>query len=260
VEADIGPWKYVDRHGRLKAFSNQGLTTIVGSDGRTSLVFRGDHSIPHAVKRLGWVHVGDPDSSQGYLFDPYQGLPHAKMFRVTTPTGDSHLFVHPLEGDEQFNNSYVAVSPDSQWMVSGEWGDMSRFLLFPTPILNPSAPPSGGVLPLAAMITLDHKVRNVQGATFIDTTRLLCSTNDPGRDLWPTPRQLLQVDLPGPLVGAAATAQVTYVGQLPTDSLCPGTFEVEGLAYDATTGDLRVDVVPPNICGLFTTIYRYRRT
>src|ERR1035437_2300520 len=71
VVANIGSWKYIDRHRHLKAFSNQGLTTVVGKDGSTSLLYRGDYSIPRAVKSQGWVHVGDPGSSQGYVIDPY---------------------------------------------------------------------------------------------------------------------------------------------------------------------------------------------
>jgi hypothetical protein len=259
VAPNIGSWKYIDRQRRLKAFSNQGLTTVVGKDGSTSLVYRGDSSIPRGVKSQGWVHVGDPGSCQGYVFDPYQGPAKSKMFQVTTPEGERYEYVHTLVGDELMNNSYATVSPDGQWLIAGEWGDMTRLLMFPAPILNPDTPRLGGALDLAAMITLDHKVRNVQGAVFVNPTRLLCSSNDLASDLWPTPRQLLQIDLSGPLTGAATTASVTYLGQLPTESVCPGTFEVEGIDYDPATGDLRVNVVPPNVCGLFTTIYRYRQ-
>jgi hypothetical protein len=258
----LGPWHYVDRDHRFKAFANQGLTTVVAADGSRSVLYRGDYSIPRGVKSQGWVHIGDPDSSQGYVFDPYQGIAGAtsKMYQVTTPAGDRYDFVHALEGDEKFNNSYVAISPDGQWMVSGEWDVISHLLVFPTPIMNPAAPQTGGALPLSAMITLDQPVRNVQGATFVDATQLLCSTNDMATDLWPTPRQLLQIDLAGPLTGAATTAKVTSLGELPTESLCRGTFEVEGIDYDPASGDPRVDIVPPSVCSLLTTIYRFRRT
>jgi hypothetical protein len=257
----LGPWRYVDRDRKLKAFANQGLTTVMASDGSRSLVYRGDFSIPRPVKAKGWVHIGDPDSSQGYVFDAYQGEPGAtsKMYEVTTPAGQKFDYDHVLEGDELYNNSYAAVSPDGQWLVSGEWGVLSRLLIFPTPILNPATPKEGGALPLAGLIALDRPVRNVQGATFVDATRLLCSSNDPNTDLWPTPRQLLQIDLGGPLTGAATTGQVTSLGELPTESLCPGVFEVEGIDYDATSGDLRVDIVPPSVCSVLTTIYRFRR-
>jgi hypothetical protein len=259
--ANVGPWQYVDRDYQLHAFANQGLTTVVSADGSTSLLYRGDYSIPDRVKNQGWVHIGDPDSSQGYVFDAYQGDTGAttKMYEVTTPAGDQFDYVHQLEAGEMFNNSYVAVSPDGQWMVSGEWDVMTRLLIFPTPVLNPATPPTGGALPLSGTIALDHPVRNVQGATFVSATRLLCSTNDEGTDLWPTPRQLLEVNLVAPLVGAATSAQVTSLGELPTESICPGTFEVEGIDYDATAGDLRVDIVPPAPCSVLTTIYRFRQ-
>jgi hypothetical protein len=259
--AGLGPWQYVDRDRKVKAFANQGLTTVAAADGSTSIVYRGDFSIPRRVKAQGWIHIGDPDSSQGYLFDAYQGAPGAtsKMYEVTTPSGQNFDYDHALEGDEQFNNSFATVSPDGQWLVSGEWGVLSRLLVFPTPILNTATPKEGGPLPLVGMIALDHPVRNVQGATFVDATRLLCSTNDPDADLWPTPRQLLQVDLAGALTGVATTAQVTSLGELPTESLCPGVFEVEGIDYDPTSGDLRVDIVPPSLCSVLTTIYRFRQ-
>jgi hypothetical protein len=259
--ASLGPWQYVDRDHEAKPFANQGLTTVVAADGSTSVLYRGDWSIPDRVKSQGWVHIGDPDSSRGYVFDAYQGDTGAtsKMYEVTTPTGEQFDYLHQLEGDEKFNNSYVAVSPDGQWMVSGEWDVMTRLLMFPTPILNAATPPTGGALPLSAMITLDRPVRNVQGATFVSDTKLLCSTNDEGTDLWPTPRQLLEVNLVAPLTGVATNAQVTSLGELPTESLCPGTFEVEGIDYDPTSGDLRVDIVPPAPCNVLTTIYRFRQ-
>jgi hypothetical protein len=262
VVADLGPWRYVDKSHRIKASANQGLTTVVAADGSTSLLYRGDASIPDRLKGAGWVHIGDPDSSQGYVFDAYQAADGAisKMYEVTTPAGETIDFVHDLEGDERVNNSWVAVSPDGQWMVSGEWDVMSRLLVFPAPVLNPVTAPTGGPLLLAAMITLDRPVRNVQGATFVNDTTLLCSSDDADTDLWPTPRQLLQVALPGPLTGSAITAQVTSYGELPTESLCPGTFEVEGIDYDRIHGDLRVDIVPPLPCGVVTTIYRFTQS
>jgi hypothetical protein len=257
----LGPWTEVDRSRRLKFFANQGLATVVGSDGSTSLVFRGSYSVPRRLKGRGWIHIGDPDSSQRHVFDCYQGSAGAtsKLFEVTTPTGEQFDYEHRLEGDEQFNNSYVAVSPDGQWMISGEWGVMRRILVFPTPILNPRAAGGGGALPLAATIDLDRGVRNVQGATFLNDTRLVCSTDDPGTDLWPTPRQLLQIDLSEQLGQKTVEGHVTSFGQLPSTSLCPGDVEVEGLDYDVTTGDLRVVVVPPSVCGLLALVHRFRQ-
>src|SRR5207302_3319136 len=101
--APLGPWHYAGRDRELKRFANQGLATVVGADGSTKLVYRGDWSIPGRLKDQGWVHVGDPGSSHGHLFDAYQGADGAtsKMFEVTTPDGDNFEYVHPLEGDER---------------------------------------------------------------------------------------------------------------------------------------------------------------
>jgi hypothetical protein len=94
----------------------------------------------------------------------------------------------------------------------------------------------------------------------VDPTTLLCTTDDPMSDLWPTPQQLLQVRLAGPLTGVDTTAEVTSLGQPAMESLCQGTFEVEGIDYSAITGDLLIVVVPPKPCRLWTTIYQYRKS
>jgi hypothetical protein len=256
----LGPWGEVGRTRRLKYFADQGLATVTRADGTSFQLYRGSGSVPRRLRKQGWVHVGDPDSSRGHVFDAYQGASGAtsKMFEVTAPDGRRYDYVHRLEGDERMNNSYVAVSPDGQWMVSGEWDVMSRLLVFATPMLNPSAPASGDELAWAALINLDRPVRNMQGATFLDATRLLCSTDDPGTDLWPTARQLLQVDLAAPLAGASIDGRVSSLGPLPTHSICPGEPEVEGLDFDVATGDLRVVVVPPGVCGFLVEVHRFR--
>jgi hypothetical protein len=76
-------------------------------------------------------------------------------------------------------------------MVNGEWDTMNRFLVFPTPVLNPSTSPAGGTLDIAAELKLDRPVRDVQGCTFFSATRLLCASDDSGTDLFPTTKQLL---------------------------------------------------------------------
>ena len=54
--------------------------------------------------------------------------------------------------------SFAAVSPDSQWMVSGEWGVMSHLRVYPTPYFNPATSPNGGSLTLSGSITLHTPV------------------------------------------------------------------------------------------------------
>ncbi len=86
------------------------------------------------------------------------------MFRVQAPGGAWSEYVHTLSPGEAMNNSWVAISPDGQWMLSGEWGTMDRLLVFPTPGENPSTSPSAN-LPQAATVRLDHAVRDVQAVT-----------------------------------------------------------------------------------------------
>jgi hypothetical protein len=251
----------------INGFGGEGLATV-SAGGSHTIDLRGALSIPAALVSQGWTHIGDPGSWRGDVFDAFQagrataatGSSGAKMFRVTTAAGRATDFVHRLVPGEAINNSFAAISPDGQWMVSGEWNTERRLLVFPTPLVNPAAPVSrAGDLPLAATISLDRPVRDVQGCAFTSPTVLLCSSDDPGTDLWPTDHQLLEVRLPHALNGSATTATVTSLGRLPEQSICPGTFEPEGIDYEATSGELRVEVNPPAPCDLTTTVYDYRR-
>jgi hypothetical protein len=214
------------------------------------------------LRRQGWDHVGDPDAWEGWIVDAFQGGPGstAKMFRVTSPSGRQTEVVHHLVPGETGNNSFAAVSPDGQWTLSGEWGTEWRLLVFPTPVLNPAGRP-GSPLPLAGVVLLARPVRNLQGCAFATPTRLLCTASDPGRDLWPTPDQLLQIDLAHALSatpgGSSIAATVGEVGELPLVSPCQGTYEPEGIDL-VRPDDLRVEVTPPGNCDVATQIYEYR--
>jgi hypothetical protein len=258
VGAILGPWRLEGHYDEPAPLADQGLATLSSSRGTTSIVYRGGLSIPLALRLQGWTHVGDPGGWRGYLVDAYQSAKPdgEKLFAITTPSGVRHDFVHRLAPGEEPNNSFAAVSPDGQWLVSGEWGRMTRLLVFPTPLINPAGR-DGSSLPLAATISLDHPVRDVQGCTFVTATELLCSSDDPGTELWPTPRQLLEVTLPERLTGAPVTATVRSLGELPTDGACSGAYEVEGIDYQAEDGVLRVEVTPPGVCGVVTTVYEY---
>ncbi|GGV82057.1 MULTISPECIES: hypothetical protein [Streptomyces] len=243
---------YVDSLG-----GGQGLASR--ADG--SLLHRGPASIPLDLRLKGWNHIGDPDIAEDHVFDAYQGADSAtsKMFAVTTPDGKRYEYVHQLDAGEKVNNSFAAVSPDGQWLVSGEWGDQDRLQVFPAPLLNPATPRTGGDLPQAPQITLDRPVRDVQGCDFVTDTRLLCASDDGSKELFPEDRPLLQVDLTHPLDGTPVTGHVTSLFALPQRSACSGTYEAEGVDYDTTTGTLRVEVVPPGVCKIATTVYSYQQ-
>lgn len=257
TSSQLGPWHLVGHDAEAGLVSDQGVTT---TDTPTSIVYRGVLSILPELGSQGWVHIGDPDSWLGAVVDAYQGPPGAtsKLFVVTSPDGSRHSYTHPLDPGELLNNSFVAVSPDGHWMVSGEFGIANRLLVLPMPGVNPARSAADGTLRRVGNIALDHQVSNVQGCDFVTATRLLCATDDPGTALWPTDRQLLQVDLPAPLRGRATAAHVSDLGPLPQQSVCHGAFETEGIDYDTRAGVLRVEVVPPAPCDEVTTVYEYR--
>ncbi|MGW7384890.1 hypothetical protein [Streptomyces sp. NPDC054794] len=240
---------------------SQGLTSVevpAGSPNR----YTGIGTIPLGVSSRGWNHVGDPDASyNGYYIEPYQrDSGNSKMFRVQAPGGAWSEYVHALGPGEALNNSWVAVSPDGQWMLAGEYGTMSRLLVFPTPGVNASTSPSAN-LPQASTVNLDHAVRDVQGCDFSGPTTLLCSSDDPAGTLFGVTKPLLQVDLSGPPNGSAdVSGHVTALRQLPLRSSCSGTFETEGIDYDRRTGTLRVIVISPGFCVLTDSkTYRFTR-
>ncbi|MDQ1072967.1 hypothetical protein [Streptomyces canus] len=239
---------------------SQGLASVEVPAGAANR-YTGIGTIPLSVSSRGWNHVGDPDASyDGHYIEPYQAdSGTAKMYRVQAPNGTWSEYVHTLSPGEALNNSWVAVSPDGQWMLSGEWGTMTRFLVLPTPGVNASTSPSAN-LPQAATVTLDHAVRDVQGCDFLSATQLLCSSDDPAGTLFGYTKPLLRIDLSAAPTGSAnVTGHVTALRQLPLRSSCSGGFEAEGIDYDRRTGTLRVIVVSPGFCVL-TDSKTYRLT
>ncbi|MFI6350068.1 hypothetical protein [Streptomyces sp. NPDC050560] len=256
---------FADPSGWVRTGSST-VNSLTGGEGLAtyddgSLLYRGLASIPLELRVKGWNHVGDPDIADGDVFDAYQGPDDgtSKMFAVTTPDGQRYEYTHPLDTGEKINNSFAAVSPDNQWLVSGEWGDQDRLQVFPAPLLNPSTPKTGGTLPQAGQISLDHPVRDIQGCDFVTDTRLVCVSDDAATDLWPDARPLLQVDLPHALDGEQVTGKVSELGPLPQESVCTGTFETEGVDYHPGSGVLRAQVVSPGVCMVSTTVYEYQQ-
>ena len=243
--------------------AGEGVTTVHSASGGDSVLYRGAGSIPLSVLAQDWTHIGDPDSADGYVFDAYQSgasSPTSKMFRVTTPSGASYEYTHTLVSGELYNNSFDAVSPDTQWMVAGEWGTMDHLQVYPTPLLNPATGSTGGTLALSGLIQLDHPVNDVQGCDFTSPTQLVCASDDSSQTLFPDSKPLLEIDLPSPLSGGSTTGHVTDIGAIPQSSICSGTFEAEGVDYDTSTGVLRLQMIQPSVCGAVTTVYTYKHS
>ena len=128
---------------------------------------------------------------------------------------------------------------------------MTRLLVYPAPGIAFTTP--GQNLPYASAIRLSRTVTDIQGCEFTTATQLLCSSDGPGK-------QLLQVDLSGPLSGGDVSGNVTALGPLPLRSSCSGTFEVEGVDYDGRDGTLRVIVMSPGWCIAFDSkTWRFKR-
>ncbi|MGV9558927.1 hypothetical protein [Streptomyces sp. NPDC003401] len=223
--------------------------------------YTGIGTVPWGVGIRGWNHVGDPDASyDGHYIEPYQrDSGTSKMYRVQAPDGGWSEYVHALGPGEALNNSWVAVTPGGRWMLTGEWGTMTRLIVLPTPGVNPSTSPSAN-LPQAATVHLDHAVRDVQGCDFTGPTTLLCSSDDPAGTLFGMTKPLLRIDLSAEPSGSGdVDGHVTALRQLPLRSSCTGSFEAEGIDYDRRTGTLRVIVVSPGFCVL-TDSMTYRLT
>jgi hypothetical protein len=256
----IAGWTAVGSYDENTLFAGEGVATVFEPRQSTYELYRGSFSVPSNLAAQGWTHIGDPDSLRGYIFDAYQGPSSgsSKMFLVTTPSGNSFEYVHTLVSGELYNNSFATISPDAQWMVAGEWGTMSHLQIYPTPLLNHQTPPDGGSLQLAGYIGLDHEVNDIQGCDFVTPVRLICASDDNSRTLFPNEKPLLEVDLPSSLHGVSVTGHVVDLGSIPQVSSCSGTFEAEGVDFDASTGILRVEIIQPGGCILTTTVYEYK--
>ena len=205
-ERGITGWILVGSYDENTLYAGEGVATVSDPQHQSHELYRGLASIPSTLKAQGWAHIGDPDSARGNVFDAYQGpgSGHSKMFLVTDQSGTSSEYVHALVPGELYNNSFVAVSPDTQWMIAGEWNTMSHLQIYPTPLLNHNTSPHGGSLKLAGYIKLDHKVNDVQGCDFVTPVKLVCASDDDSRSLFPNEKPLVQIDLPKPLTEEAS--------------------------------------------------------
>nr|WP_221383335.1 hypothetical protein [Actinoplanes polyasparticus] len=225
---------------------SQGLT-VIRRNGTVEYRYTGVGTIPAGVSSRGYDHVGDPDSVSGWYVEPYQRTDrNGKMFRVQSPSGAWSEYFHPLSAGigEAHNNSWTAITPDGLWMLSGEWGTMTRLLGFATPGLNPAA---STTLPLAFTVQLDRPMRDIQGCDFSSATTLLCASDDPTATLFGISKPLLQIDLAHTPEGADLTGRVTALRQLPLSSGCTGKFEVQGIDHQQD-GTLRAIVMSPSVC------------
>jgi hypothetical protein len=216
----IAHWQQVGSYDENTVTAGEGVATVAPPGPASTVIYRGILTVPPVEAAQGWTHIGDPDSTGGYTVDAFQGPSSrpSKMFLTTSPSGTTHQYVHNLVAGELYNNSFVAISPGSQWMVAGEWQTMSHFQIYPTPVLNHRTSSRGGTLRLAGFIKLDHKVHDIQGCDFTSRTTLICASDDDGRTLFANEKPLLQVTLSHALGGGSVTAHVVDLGAIPQHS------------------------------------------
>ncbi len=238
----------------LRTFFTEPITVAgegVASYRSGRLLFRGFAQVPAAIRQLGFNHVGDEDIDRsGYIYDAYEDDhpdPVAKLFTITAPNGRVSEYSHPLAQGEEFNNSFVTVSPNGRWLVSGEWDTEHRLLL----LSNPKRRPSGSSIPLAGTIVLRPSLYHVQGCDFFDAVTLICSTDN-------AVHAVVKVSLSAPLHRGTnrATDRRLFIPR--EVSKCPGTgFESEGVDYNARTGRLTLGINEPGACVGTTDINVY---
>jgi hypothetical protein len=258
----IAGWTQTGSYLEDSLTAGEGVATVDPPGGTPYELYRGLASIPLSLALEGWTHIGDPDSADGYIIDAYQGSSsgNTKMFLLTTPSGSTYQYVHTLVSGELYNNSFDAISPDTQWMVSGTWGTQTNLQIFPTPYFNSETSPTGGTLPLSGYIDLSTPVNDIQGCDFVTATELICASDDDSETIYANPFPLIEITLSAPLNGTTVTGTVTDLGSIPQSSDCSGTFEPEGVDYDVATGTLRVEMVQPGVCEVATTIYEYQQS
>ena len=180
----------------------------------------------------GVTTVDPPGGTPGERYRGVASIPLTEL----TPSGATYQYVHTLVSGELYNNSFDAISPDTQWMVSGEWGTMTHFQVYPAPYFNSKAGPNGATLDLSGYINLNTPVINIQSCDFVTVTKLICPSDDNTKSIFANPFPLLAITLTAPLTGGTVTGTVTDLGSIPQNSACSGTFEPEGADYDTATG------------------------
>ena len=240
---------------RLKTFFTEPV--FVAGEGVASypggrLLFRGVGQVPTSVSQLGFDHVGDEDIDRsGDIYDAYEDdHPHAteKLFTITTPNGTVSEYPHRLARGERYNNSFVTVSPDDRWLVSGEWKTERRLLV----LRNPKGRPSGRAIALAGTIALRPSLYDVQGCDFFDAVTLICSTDDAAH-------AVVKVSLSAPLHRGTNPASDRRLFIPREVSSCRGRgFESEGVDYNTHSRRLTLTMNEPGACADTTEVNVYR--
>ncbi|MCS3879263.1 hypothetical protein GII30_12760 [Gordonia amarae] len=242
-------WRLAGASNHPSVDANQGLATT--SSGR--LTVRGYTSIRPDLALAGWSHIGDHDIHGGRTYDAYENLTSGKkLYVVTDAAGRARSYFHRVRPGEKANNSFATVSPSGKYLVSGEFEQQRRLLVF----ANPVGQPDGSTIRYIGEIRFDRTVGDIQSCDFVTERKLLCIDDDRAV------KTLHAVNLTTPLGGAVTPARLSPELTLPLRgrSACAGDWESEGVDYDTTRNVLRVAAIEPLPCGLNTVVFRFVRT
>lgn len=241
-------WTLTDHHTENVLTAGEG----VASQADGTLVYRGGTDIPFALLLSGWSHVGDNDIYDGNVYDAFQGSSSSdeKLFSITSASGERRDYPHPLSSGELYNNSFVTVSPDGSYLVTGTWGTQSELYVLP----NPAGEASGTEISTVGTISLTPVLTDVQGCDFVSSTQLVCTTDDDDNHVVAV--NLSEALHPGE--NAATTSNLFVPRKV---SSCGTTgFESEGIDYNANTGLLTMEITSPGLCKLTTTVNVYSQS
>src|SRR5271169_3499565 len=98
VLSGIDQWRNISSYDENTLYAGEGVAAVTPAEHGSYLLYRGILSVPKSLAAEGWGHIGDPDSTDGYVIDAYQGPSsgHSKMFLVTMPSGAVLQYVHAL--------------------------------------------------------------------------------------------------------------------------------------------------------------------
>jgi len=265
-------WVLVGENTEVPALHSQGLAAVPAL-GPTDFVFTSQFTIDRTeggeiaalsfafskdLLDLGFDHLGDPDARGTRVYGGIEDNsnpvhPYHRGFVVydaetLSMEGWSN---DPGSPDDRGDGDapWVAVSPDGNWVVTGEYRPMRNVIVFRADTLV-----AEHTVQEEARIPLDSPFNDVQGCDFDGPRVLVCSSNDGD-----TGRLLYALILSGPLQGETVpqiTAHVESLFPIPIPPpQCDNAPEVEGLDVDGET--LRVLVI--GSCRVDSHLYRFER-
>ena len=266
-------WVLAEETLEIPGLHSQGLATLPAL-GPTDFVFTSRFTVDHTrdgkivalnfafspeLLDLGFDHLGDPDANGTLIYgalednsDPVVNPYHrgfvlfdAETLSIAGWANDPGRPDNPADED----CPWAAVSPDGQWVVTGQWDPMQTVIVYRAEKLM-----SGHTVRPEAEIPMDMPFSDVQGCDFDGPRVLVCASDDADAG-----RLLYAIILSGPLEGDAVprlTAHVEAIFPAPVPEMqCTQPQEVEGVDVDGDT--LRVLVI--GSCQIDEHLYRYER-